>query len=224
MKVLFLDIDGVLNSHASLCADTQLYKAYCDWWVNYHKSLYESQNKQCPKSDDTLYKEAYERYKPIVRDKYGHHFDKNCLSLLESMFLTVPDLKIVVSSSWRYSGISSMKEMFDKRSDLITADTILDITYCISHPFVNEIKKFINDVQREENANGNTHFIRGIEIEGWMRWYNSKHPEDIITNYVILDDDNDMLESQMSHFVNTSNENGLTIDTYKKAVEILLQD
>lgn len=224
MKVVFLDIDGVLNSHASLCADTQLYRAHCDWWVKYHKEIYESQGKRNSKSDDDLYKEAYEHYKSLIRDEYGHHFDKNCLSLLESIFISVPKLKFVISSSWRYVGLDAMKKMFDKRSSVISKDDILDVTYCMSHPFVNDITPFVNAVQEKEKSKGNEFFGRGCEIEGWMHWYNSKHSEDPITNYVILDDDCDMTDDQMSHFVQTSNENGLTIDTYKKVIEILSKE
>lgn len=39
---------------------------------------------------------------------------------------------------------------------------------------------------------------RGEEIKEWL----DLHPE--VTNYVIIDDDPDMLEEQMSHFVKTS--------------------
>jgi hypothetical protein len=40
---------------------------------------------------------------------------------------------------------------------------------------------------------------RGHEIQDWL----DKHKE--VTNYVIIDDDNDMLDTQRSNFVRTAN-------------------
>lgn len=56
---------------------------------------------------------------------------------------------------------------------------------------------------------------RGTEIKEWL----DDHPE--VTNYVILDDDNDMLEEQMGNLVQTYWLTGLTIDNVKQAINIL---
>jgi hypothetical protein len=48
----------------------------------------------------------------------------------------------------------------------------------------------------------------------WLK----EHPE--ITNYVILDDDSDMLKSQQSNFVYISGVTGLTLDNALKALSI----
>ena len=56
---------------------------------------------------------------------------------------------------------------------------------------------------------------RGTEIKKWL----DDHPE--VTNYVILDDDNDMLEEQMNNLVQTHWLTGLTIDNVKQAINIL---
>ena len=55
---------------------------------------------------------------------------------------------------------------------------------------------------------------RGKEIQDFIE-------ENNVKNYVILDDDSDMLESQMSNFVNTDCDLGLTKNDYLKAVKIL---
>jgi hypothetical protein len=51
------------------------------------------------------------------------------------------------------------------------------------------------------------HTLRGTEIKDWLDKYS---PMLIIDNYVIIDDDSDMLEEQMSHFFQTDNWCGLT--------------
>lgn len=54
--------------------------------------------------------------------------------------------------------------------------------------------------------------IRGVEIQKWI----DEHPE--VENYVIVDDDSDMLPEQMTNFVLTSYDEGIT---FKKANEIV---
>ena len=56
---------------------------------------------------------------------------------------------------------------------------------------------------------------RGTEIKKWL----DDHPE--VTHYVILDDDNDMLEEQLEHFVQTGWVEGLNEECADRAVEIL---
>ena len=56
---------------------------------------------------------------------------------------------------------------------------------------------------------------RGTEIQEWL----NDHSE--VTHYVILDDDNDMLEEQLNNFVQTDWLEGLNEECADKAVEIL---
>jgi hypothetical protein len=72
------------------------------------------------------------------------------------------------------------------------------------------------------------HTPRGVEIQQWL----DEHPD--VTNYVILDDDSDMLEHQMKNFVVTFDNvdhpdsvdigYGLTKICAEKAIEILNRD
>lgn len=55
--------------------------------------------------------------------------------------------------------------------------------------------------------------IRGDEIKAWL----DKHPE--VEDYVILDDNSDMLEEQMSHFYKTKWETGITEEIAQKVVD-----
>lgn len=127
MKVIFLDIDGVLNVI------------------------------------------------PQGQDKYGGIFHQHFVDNL-AWIIQETGAKIVVSSSWRHSGLQFILDMWRDR-DLpgevvdITGDR-LDLD-CFS-------------------------FQRGVEIQEWL----DVHPE--VTKYVILDDDGDMLRHQWPNFVQTS--------------------
>ena len=56
---------------------------------------------------------------------------------------------------------------------------------------------------------------RGHEIQNWLESTPSA------SNYVIIDDDSDMLETQMDHFVKTDNVLGFTLYDMVKAMDIL---
>lgn len=102
MKVLFLDIDGVLNSDDYIAAVT---------WAG-EKS----------------------------RDKYGMVFDPRCELWLKEIIQRT-SAKIVISSTWRASGLSVMKSLWKDRN---LAGEVIDVT-----PF---------SEQR----------IRGKEIQMWL--------------------------------------------------------
>lgn len=57
---------------------------------------------------------------------------------------------------------------------------------------------------------------RGTEVQQWL----NKHPE--VENYVIIDDDNDMLDSQLNNFVQTNAyKRGLSDEDVELAIQIL---
>lgn len=159
MKIIFLDIDGVLN----------------------------------------LIPQEFDKYGGI----FHSHFVNNLKILIEQT-----NAKIVISSTWRLSGLTVMQEMWEHRN---LPGEVIDITP--SHYFNVEL-----NVKDDEDV------LRGHEIQYWLDKHN-------IDNYVILDDDIDMLKHQLDNFVQTSeNEDhddcidigyGLTKICMKKAINIL---
>jgi hypothetical protein len=157
-KVIFLDIDGVLN-------------------VDYHE-----------------------------RDKYGNLFHPHFVNNLKRI-IKETGAKIVISSSWRFSGFIVMREMWKDRN------------------LPGEVIGITDSLNRNDDLSFYERLERGYEIQDYL----NNHPN--IINYVIIDDDSDMLESQMSHFVKTSeNHNhpdcidigyGLTNICTDNAIEIL---
>ncbi len=157
-KIIFLDIDGVLNSEkAYLRGDCK----YVEWeWEDGRKDHHQS---FCP-----------------VSKLYINHLIK------------ITGAKVVISSTWRRSGLDFMKKVWEIEE---MAGEIIGIT-----------PSFRGDID------GYT-IPRGCEIEKWLEdkgfhhinWSVEKQQDIVeksgIENYIIIDDDSDMLYSQKNHFV-----------------------
>lgn len=161
MKILFLDIDGVLNSFDNQFAMNYAHKG------NYGKS----------------------------RDEYGTLFDERCVNWLRYI-IKKTDCKIVISSTWRLSGLTALKEMWSKR---MLPGEIIGTT-----PI--EVPIYIYQKYECETA------FRGYEIQCYIDSYNIKQ-------YCIVDDEADMLPGQK--FVKTSGRIGLNYEVSKSIINIL---
>jgi hypothetical protein len=139
-------------------------------------------------------------------DKYGRlfhpHFENNLRKIVNET-----GAKIVISSSWRSNGLLTMREMWKDRN---LPGEVVGIT------------KYLGG---DKNLPFYERLERGNEIQEYL----NSHP--IIVNYVIIDDDGDMLLSQLSNFVQTSENSdhpdcidigyGLTDICTDKAIQIL---
>ena len=65
---------------------------------------------------------------------------------------------------------------------------------------------------------------RGEEIQQWMDDYIANNENAEITTYAIIDDDSDMLESQLSNFVHTSNFDGFSWENAMQLCRLLHVD
>ena len=128
MKVLFLDIDGVVN-----CATTT------------------------------------QRHRGFIG------IDPFMAFLVGKIVLDVPDLKVVLSSTWR-SFHDDGKEEISKQ--------VTPIHDCTPNSWKDS--------------------TRGTEIQAWL----DAHPE--VTKYAIVDDDTNMIESQLPNFFRTYWHTGIT--------------
>ncbi len=167
MKIIFLDIDGVLNVYGSPYNGT--------------------------------------------RDEFGDIFHVCFVEQLRRV-IERTGAKIVISSSWRFSGLEQMKLMWEMR-DL--PGEVIDVTPDPKYLIDEGVTEFYD------------HLCRGDEIQHWLDHCNLD-----IESYVIFDDDNDMLETQKPYFVRTAGNKdhpdaidaqklGLTAKCADRAIEIL---
>lgn len=120
------------------------------------------------------------------RDKYGHLFNQRCVDNLKYI-IDNTGANIVISSTWRMSGLSVMIGLWEHRK---LPGKVISIT------------------------TRKTDHYRGVEIEEWIDKY---HPD----NYVILDDNCDMLDNQLSSFICVDGLDGLSHDDSLRAIKIL---
>ena len=158
-KVIFLDIDGVLNTN---------------WW-------YTQMDRNTPK------------------DKYGYAFDPKAVANLKRI-VEETGADIVISSSWKCLGLTQMEEMWNDRNLPgkiigITPNSVSD--ELLLHADIDSMELF---------------HIRGEEIKEWL----TKHGKRV-SNYAIIDDMDNMLPEQQSHFVQTNPEVGITKEDSEKA-------
>ena len=136
-------------------------------------------------------------------DNYGRLFDAKAVANL-SKIVEETEAEIVISSSWKNVGLVELQNMWRDR-DL--PGKIVDIT-----------PDYMSDelLLKEDSSNVDYLYERGSEIQGWLLLHG-----DDVSRYVIIDDMDDILPEQQSHFVQTDPEVGITNDDVKKVVHLL---
>lgn len=136
-------------------------------------------------------------------DEYGYVFDPVAVKNLERI-VNETGADIVISSSWKYSGLSTLLDMW---SDRALPGRVIDIT-----PDT-ESDEFLLHADLE-----NMEFLscRGYEIKEWLLAHGKT-----VSQYAILDDEQEMLPDQQSHFVQTNPTVGITEEDAEKAIAIL---
>lgn len=161
-KIIFLDIDGVLNSN------------------------------------ETAF---YFRLHNINQNGYGE-------------FFSADEVPTNANVCWGQDLVDNLRRIVDATK----AEIVISSTWRITHP-VNQFPEMFK-LYGWDNAPviGRTKQFgdcRGDEIKEWL----IRNPE--VTNYVILDDNSDMLKEQSGHFVKTSEKYGLSVKNANKAIDIL---
>lgn len=201
MKVIFLDIDGVLNCE----------EAYVNGFCKY-KEINLTEGK---------------------KDHYQEFYSPSKLWL--NRLIKETNAKIVISSSWRKSGLGFMKDVWKEEG---MEGEIIDTTPSLYLQKGGSIVFHNNKLSEHPTPQVRGYSIpRGCEIEYWLKdkgyydisWSKEEQQKVIkesgIENYIIIDDDSDMLYSQRNRFVNVlpspRNKKGFTEEHYKLAIKIL---
>ena len=127
--------------------------------------------------------------------KYDGHgkFSKIACSHVQTMLVKIPDLRIVVSSSWRVYGLPAVRDIL--KTNGIDPTKVIDVT-------------------EGPKEKPNQKHAREHHIEHWLR----VHPE--VDNFVILDDEAE-IDDLKEHYVNTNPYVGFTQRDMEKALKIL---
>jgi hypothetical protein len=184
MKIIFLDIDGVLNCEEAYRSGECQYQEWI--WEDGRKDHYQ---RFCSRSKDLLNK---------LIDETG--------------------AKIVISSTWRHSGIEFMRKVWEieEMSGEIIGITPSMRTKGIHIPRGMEIKYFLEEDLKFSHIN----------------WDQDQQRESMkrsgVDNYIIIDDDSDMLYNQRNHFVHVlpspRNKLGFNEKYYAQALDKLSKD
>ena len=116
------------------------------------------------------------------KDQFGHIFRDEYVQNLKEV-IEKTGAKIVISSTWKDKGIERMLTLWKERK---LPGEIIDVT-----PDCVDVCESTNIVYYDQVK-------RGHEIKLWL----DRHPE--VTQYVIFDDIQDLLDEQQDYFVNCS--------------------
>ncbi len=139
------------------------------------------------------------------KDEYGYVFDPEAVTNLAKI-IEETGADIVVSSSWKFMGLQTMRKMWKDRN---LPGKIVGITpNAVSDEFL----------LNTDLDNADIFAIKGQEIKEWLMLQGIN-----VAHYVILDDMNDFLHEQGNHFVWINPEVGITTDNAIHAINILNQ-
>ncbi len=156
---------------------------------------------------------------PEGRDEHGNIFHKHFMANLKEIVDETGAL-LVITSSYRTDGLDAMQDMWKARG---YAGEVIDVTPSL---YLGQLCNWNGDKHSKLEYDK---VPRGLEIKYWLDYYS--HKFGWVTNYVILDDDADMLLEQMDNFVMCSGDMndsdcvdigfGLTQSRTNRAINIL---
>lgn len=144
-------------------------------------------------------------------DEDGSIFDPKAVANLAYIIENVPDVKIIISSTWRFKGWDWMNQLWKKRKlpgSIYSFTPVLDVV-C-----------FIDKLSHKDSCSVYPYGTKALEINEWLRLYESNNP--LSYKYVIMDDFNDFLAMHQEHVIITDPHYGITKDDVVKALEMLL--
>ena len=144
-------------------------------------------------------------------DEDGALFDPEAVANLETIIKNVPDVKIIISSTWRFKGWDWMNRLWEKRH---LPEKIYGFTPAL------EFVRFQDVVSKDYSESVYPYGTRGLEIGEWLRLNKRRNP--LVYRYVIIDDEDDFPSEYNDHVILTNPQYGITKETALQVIENLL--
>ena len=141
----------------------------------------------------------------------GAIFDPKAVENLAEIIKNIPDVKIIISSTWRFKGWNWMNRLWEKRQ---LPDKIYSFTPCL------EFTRFLDIIHQKYSESVYPYGTKGLEVGEWLRLY-APH-NSMQYKYVILDDCDDFPSFYHKHVVQTDPMLGITKDVAVKVIKALL--
>ena len=190
--------------------------------------------------DGVLQHDAYRRFCLRKDWNYNWRLDPNCLLLLKEIQEKHPEVKVVISSSWRGNKTKLEFENLFKQSgyeiqmnDRWKTKNYVHPTYQDYFKYMKYLETFTEPKYRNTDKSlylkefekmekeQQLHF-RGWEILDWL----VNQPDDVDTRFFILDDSDDMLflTSELIYILNGEINGGFTVNYQEKILKHLEKD
>lgn len=190
--------------------------------------------------DGVLQHDAYRRFCLRKDWNYNWRLDPNCLLLLKEIQEKHPEVKVVISSSWRGNKTRLEFENLFKQSgyeiqmhDRWKTKNYVHPTYQDYYKYMKYLETFTEPKYRNTDKSlylkefekmekeQQLHF-RGWEILDWL----VNQPDDTDTRFFILDDSDDMLflTSELIYVLNGEINGGFTVNYQEKILKHLEKD
>ena len=144
-------------------------------------------------------------------DENGALFDPEAVENLAEIIKYIQDVKIIISSTWRFKGWDWMNRLWEKRQ---LPGKIYSFTPGL------EFTRFVDIIHQKYSESVYPYGTRGLEVGEWLRLYASQNSMQY--KYVILDDCDDFPSFYQEHIVLTDPIMGITKEIVAKCIESLL--
>ena len=144
-------------------------------------------------------------------DEDGALFDPEAVENLAEIINNIPDVKIIISSTWRFKGWNWMNRLWEKRQ---LPGKIYNFTPGL------EFTRFVDIIHQKYSESVYPYGTRGLEVGEWLRLYAPQNS--IQYKYAILDDCDDFPSFYQEHVVLTDPMLGITKEIVVKVMEKLL--
>ena len=143
-------------------------------------------------------------------DEYGALFDPEAIENLANIIDAIPDVKILISSTWRFKGWEWMKRLWTKRQ---LPSEMYGFTPGL------EFVRFKDLITEDYSESVYPYGTKGIEIGEWLRINKPNNPFQF--KYAIIDDEDDFPSNYKDHVVLTNPVDGITKEVAARAIALL---